>query len=363
MIQAYIISIIAIFLAFLARYERMRYALPLAFGVITAFLSLGYEWGNDVATYFSWFEGYNQYSLFDSQSYEGHDLKSEFGWVLINQLCAPIGFYGMRAVLFAFENLVIYMLIKRVVSKEYYWFAVFIYTMNPNFMVLSSSMMRQWLAMCLVVLGFLYLEKRKWVTYIALVLVAFSIHKSSLICLPLVLLPRWMDNIRISSLSLLIPILLIYYLLSGLVVDYVAGWLLATDIYTSYSDVDTYSSGVGFLSIVQLVIIIYMFVNIQQIEKHKRIYIAVLIAFSLILPLYNYSGLASRLSFYFVVFTIAAYPLFLNQSKANNIVKYSFIAVIIVITIYNNFMFFADPTWLLYFGKYTTLIEAGIINF
>ncbi len=359
MIEAYIISAIAILLAYFAKYDRMKNALPLAFIIITIFLSLGYEWGNDVPTYFKRFEDYKQSSLFDFGNYDELNIKSEFGWVFINQLFAPLGFYGMRAVLFAFENFVIYLLIKRVVPKEYYWFAVFIYTMNPNFMVLSSSMMRQWLAMCLVVLGFLFLEKKKLGTYIILILIAASIHKSSLICLPLVLIPRLMDNFKSVKIPIWVFGFLIYFLLSGALVNYVTGWLQTEDIYTSYTDADS----VGIFSLVQLTIYVFMFAHIQQIEKSKRLYIIVLMGFAMILPLYYYSALASRLTFYFIVFTIAAYPLFLSQSKVNNLVKYAFIAAIVGLTLFSYVSFFAHPTWFRYYSRYTTLMEAGILNF
>ena len=120
MLETYIISIIAIFLAYWSKYDKFRWGLPLAFVVITTFLSLGYEWGNDVPTYERVFERYtnSSYSLFDFQTYEYLNDKSEFGWVLINQLCGGIGFYGMRAILFSFENLIIYLIIKRVVHNK-----------------------------------------------------------------------------------------------------------------------------------------------------------------------------------------------------------------------------------------------------
>ncbi len=360
MIVAYIISAIAILLAYYAKNERQKYALPLAFIIITAFLSLGYEWGNDVPTYFAWFENYNSHSLFDFKTYEDLNHKSEFGWVFITQLCAPIGFYGMRAVLFAYENLVIYLLVKRIVPKEYYWFAVFIYTVNPNFMILGSSMMRQWLAMCLVVHGFLFLEKKKWVIYIILVLIAFSMHRSALICLPFVFLPRWMEKYKSTAALTLIPFFLIYYMASDYVVEYVVEMLKSDDMYQNYTSAE-YSLGVGFLSVVQFIIIIFMFINIQKIEKVKRMYVAVLLAFGLILPLYYYSGMAARLGYYFTVFTIGAYPLFVSDTKLSVMTKGLFTTAIVVITIYNNIMFFADPMWFISFGKYTTLWEAGIL--
>lgn len=360
MVEAYIVSIIAILLAYRARFERYQKALPWAFVIITIFLSLGYMWGNDVPTYELWFWNFTEYKPFDFDSIVILSDKSEYGYVLINQLCKPIGFWGMRAVLFAFENYVIYQLVKRTVPREYYWLALFVYTFNPYFMILSSSMMRQWLAMCIVILGFLYLEKRRWILYIALVLLASTIHRSSIICLPLVVLPYITYKFKKSHLILIIPALAAYYVFSGYVVQYVVGWLMTEDMYTNYTD-SMYSSGVGIMAILHLLIYVFMFANISQIDKEKRIYIAVLICFGLILPLYNFSGLASRLGFYFTVFTICAYPLFFKQSQLDKSYKTALIIAVIVVILYSNILFYADPVWLYHFGKYTTLFKAGIL--
>ena len=185
-------------------------------------------------------------------------------------------------------------------------------------------------------------------------------HRSALICLPFVFLPRWMDKYKRSTVFALIPFFLIYYMMSSSVVEYVVEMLKSDDMYQNYTSAE-YSLGVGFLSVVHFIIIIFMFINIQQIEKVKRMYVAVLLAFGLILPLYYYSGMAARLGYYFTVFTIGAYPLFVSDTKLSVMTKVVFTAAIIVITIYNNIMFFADPMWFISFGKYTTLWEAGVL--
>lgn len=134
----------------------------LAFVLLTAFLSLGYYWGNDVAKYEERFEYYSNsgIALFDFSQYGFIALK-EFGFVFINLLCKPIGFWGMRAVLFILENAILYYFIVKHVDRKWYWLAVFIYVFNPNFWVLSSSMMRQWLAICIVVLATDFLSRNK----------------------------------------------------------------------------------------------------------------------------------------------------------------------------------------------------------
>lgn len=68
--------------------------------------------------------------------------------------------FSLVIVLTAFEISVYYWFIKKYIPKEWYWFAVFIYVFNPNFMLTQSSMMRQTLAMCIVLLSIPYIYKK-----------------------------------------------------------------------------------------------------------------------------------------------------------------------------------------------------------
>lgn len=72
-----------------------------------------------------------------------------------------IRLFSLVIVLTAFEISVYYWFIKKYIPKEWYWFAVFIYVFNPNFMLTQSSMMRQTLAMCIVLLSIPYIYKKR----------------------------------------------------------------------------------------------------------------------------------------------------------------------------------------------------------
>lgn len=363
MIVYYSVSLVSILFAFLARYRSGNGLLALSFIIITVFLSLGYEWGNDVAAYENYFHIYNDSSagLFDFKSYEDLNQKSEFGWVLINQICSSIGFYWMRAILFCLENYIIYRFVARHVPRKWFWLALFVYTINPNFMALSSSMMRQWLAMCLVVLGFEFLNKKRWPVYVLLLLLASTIHRSSLICLLCLTIPYMRFNNTKRFMVVLIPLFAVYFFLSSFLVDYVVGWLNTEDIYTNYTS-SFYSSGVGFLSKIRLVIYLFMFPFVEQVNKEERKYLVVLLFYGLMLPLYNYSGLASRLGYYFTLFTICAYPIFLGSARMSGTVKAAYITIVSIVILYSNIIFFANPLWFAHYGNYVTLFDAGIIK-
>ena len=364
MIESFIISVIAIFLAFIAKYEKYKFCLHVAFILITIFLSVGFEWGNDVTTYQILYDRYigSNVSLLNISILQEQNEKNEFGWVFLNILFEPLGFYGFRAILFCFENYVIFRLVKNKVAPKWYWLALVIYTINPNYMILSSSMMRQWLAMCIIIFAFSFLEKKKVLIYLLLVLSASTIHRSSLICLPLVILPYIKMNLRRESLIWIIPVFAIYFISSSFVVNKVVSLLNSEDIYSNYSG-SNYNSGIGIVSVSICILYLIMILYLRQIQKRDIIYISVLSLCILILPLYTYSGLASRLVFYYSVFSICAFPIFIDQIRSSKMIKYIEMYGIILYSFYNLFIFWTDPSWIIYFGIYRNIFEEGILKF
>src|SRR5574344_669448 len=123
MIESILIACLAIVLSYIAKYKKYNYCLFLAFFIIVVFLSLGFEWGNDVATYEIYYNKYvdSGVSLWDVSSLKALNEKDEFGWVFLNILLKPIGFYGFRAVLFIIENIILFLFFKRKVNPKWYW--------------------------------------------------------------------------------------------------------------------------------------------------------------------------------------------------------------------------------------------------
>ena len=364
MIEALSIATLATFLAFLSQFKYLRFLFPVSFIIITIFLSLGYEWGNDVHDYEYFFKQYTEsgYGLFNFSSYSDLSVKSEFGWVLINQLCEPLGFYGMRAVLFCIENYIIYRFISRNVTPQWQWLAVFVYAFNSDFMFLSSSMMRQWLSMCIIILGTEFIEKKKWIVYILLVLIAASIHRSALLCLPLLFLPRFFKKeLKSQVIILFIPVFLIYFIFSGYFVDYMSVFLKQEDAYTNYMSASD-STGLGIVNFIKLGIYLLVFRGCFYVERSKRFYMIIPLLFCLILPFYSVSGMATRLTFYFTVFTIISFPLYLQRNNVSGFMSLSMTLACMALALYNLYVFVSNPMWMLNYGKYTTLFEAGILK-
>lgn len=344
MIPAFFTALVAVFLAFLSRNEKKHsYLLLLAFVVLTTFLSLGYYWGNDVGRYEERFEYYNNsgIALFDFSQYGLLALK-EMGYVFINILCRPLGFWGMRALLFVVENAIIFYFIVKHVDRKWYWLAVFVYVYNPNFWVLSSSMMRQWLAICIIVLSVDFLLRRKYLTFSLLVVLASTIHVSSFVCM--VFLPIAMFNKGTSrnSIATFFVVLLSYYILSPFFISYLADFLTEEDFYMGYT---SRQGSVGIAAVGHMLIYIYLFYVSVRTKQNDILLNRIVLLYGFVLPLLSFGELSARIGFYFTIFTIAVYPMFMNNKAGNPLLKRTVVFVACAYLLYLYYIFFNGQTY------------------
>lgn len=356
MTQAFIVAVIAVFLAYLGGREKQHsYLLLLAFFVLTLFLSLGYYWGNDVTIYETWFDGFEKSGIpwWNFSQYDSFSQK-EYGFVCINLILKPLGFWGMRAVLFFIENAIVYYFIKTHVNKKWYWLAVFIYVFNPNFWVLSSSMMRQWLAVCIVLLSVMCLEKGKILRYFLLILLAFSIHFSAIVSLAFLPMSLLQKKNSIQSFFILITSLIFFWILSPLFIDYVVLFLKAEDLHQLvYMDTQ---GGIGISSISFMIIYTFNLYYSIHAKQQQNLPCWIVMLAALVIPLLSYGEMISRIGFYFSIFTLAAFPLFMENPKVKKPTKIVVISFVILYDIYMFFLFFNSPTWIKSYGTYETLI-------
>lgn len=366
MIYAIVVSLFAVLFAYLVKSSNFKYGLEIAFLLITGFLSLGYNWGNDVPTYELWFDDFKgsslQYAFISSMTH-----RSEIGWIYLNILCGPIGFYGMRFLLFAFENFIIYRLIKEHVDKDYYWLAVFVYCFNPYFMVLSSTMMRQWLSMCIIILVVELSIKRKWLYVVPLCALAYLFHKTAIVCFPIIIAfvlnsRDFIGTTGKKKMMWLIPLIFLYIFIAPNMLSGTLQYLLNDELmdYASYTDRHV-TQLIGPSTILISALYLYMLVNTRTIEKEKRIYFYILCLYIFAIPLQMFSELASRLSLYFTVFDIVCYPMFLKKSVIAIGKKQMIQAFIILFNIYQYYLFFTSPIYSGSYSNYQTLYSVGIL--
>src|SRR5690606_31529927 len=137
------------------RFQKSKYGgLEVAFILLTIFMSIRFNFGNDYSSYLDLFIEIGRYKNLDF-------VQTEIGWTFLNWIFQPIGFFGMIIVLTSFQYAIIYRLIKNYVPKDWYWFSVLIFTLNTGYMLVFGSMMRQFLAICIFVLAVDFIIKRR----------------------------------------------------------------------------------------------------------------------------------------------------------------------------------------------------------
>lgn len=362
MIEATIVSILAICFALIAK--RKEGWLIVSFILITLFLSLGYNWGNDVESYYQMFILSKEYStsLFDFSYAQKLTDKGEYGWPFLNNLFQPLGFCGLRLFLFSFQNFLIYWNVKHYVSKDFYWLALFVYTFNVNLMVLSSSMMRQSFTMAIVLLAFdlliFFVRKAKRilgvVIYLSIVYCASLFHRSALFSLPLGFLCFLRFNFKLKH-------LLWYFLFAA--IWFLVGYRLFTGTMMSLLSADfenysVYEEGgkVGIGVVFNIMLYIFMFSCFNIFTKEQKL-IAIFSCLSvLILPFIEISEFISRLAIYFVQFSILSIPIFMkNSPRLYKLLLFPYF----VITLYGFSTFWYSRIWHNDYFYYTTIFSVG----
>jgi hypothetical protein len=356
MIGSLFFNIISCFFAS-GRFTNYHRGLIYSVIIIFVFLAIRYDYGND---YIPYFERFYELNRGDFNSINPLLVKgNEIGWVYLNLLFKPFGFFGMQIFLAGFSCFILYRFIKKYVHQKYYWLAIFIYIFQPYHLLVFSSAMRQSVAISLFLFAFDYLIQKKPIHYVLVILFASLFHTTSLILLPLIFLSYVKITPKMGYIFLifLIPFLLLFY--SDLIIQQSTLFTLLYfgDEYSSYLDTDlsSYKLRIGFA--LNMIIYIMMFYNFRKTRITWQVITFNLIVLSfLIVPLSLSIPLISRINFYFTPFLMIGYSLALSNMKKQNY-KLVFIGFIIIFTLYQYFSFFYSDTWSEKFYYYKTIFS------
>lgn len=312
-----VISIICIVLAYLGRFKRsvFKYGLEASFFVLTVFLALRFDFGNDYQQYLI---GFND--VWDNYSHDWKDIVSnifllryEIGWHVLCLLLHPFGFFGLVIIVTIVENILLYKFIKRNTSPNFYWLAIFIYVFSCDLLLTQASAMRQWLATCIFIYSTRFISEKKPFHYFGMILLATCFHKTAIILAPIYLV-RYLCKIKLSSITIIfvVPLLVIwYYYIPLLVSDYLP-FLLAAE---SLDDMNQYlgeSMDVSF-SVVGLIFIfvppLLCLSKLNDLNEQQRILVIIYFMYILVYPLAGVVMMAIRLGFYNLAVAIVAIPI------------------------------------------------------
>ena len=180
MISVTIVNIIAVLLAYLGRYSKYRYGFIGAIVLLICFYGIRYDYGNDYMGYFRSFMSYNMYETIE-YSTDSKDI--ERGWLFLNRLFAPLGFPALVFFLTVIQFCTIYWFIKKYVDTKYCYLVLFFYLFSPGLMLTMLSMMRQALAMNIVLWAVPTILRKKIWQSLLLIYLAAQFHQTAYVML------------------------------------------------------------------------------------------------------------------------------------------------------------------------------------
>lgn len=347
MLTALAINSIAILFAWLAAHSKKEWLFVSQF-LLTIFYGIRYDYGNDY---------WNYYEVFKKCASGFDPTLIEPGWGIINVACQPIGFMGMVFLLTLFEYYVVYKHIKLYVPRKYWWLAILVFTMTFNFQLLGCSMMRQFLAMVILLYTIKYIANRNILKFLLVLAIAFSIHKTSIVFLPTIILGYYKPNVRnwilISSYVCFVSVL---FVVSIRYIEYfqIAATILDDDKYNSYllGNEGSYSYTV----IVDILIMILLMLKCPSNKFTSIVCLISLISY-ILLPFTFVVVMLLRLMLFFSFFFIFSIP-DMFSSINNKIVRYGLMSIFIMLMLKRTITSMSGETYGEYYNTFQTIFSA-----
>lgn len=355
MIIYLITGIIVLLFAYLSQFDKDNIGLHFSFIAIFTFLALRYNYGNDYTVYHNLYNNING----DFRNYINGSKGIEIGWVILNRIFKPFGFYSMVAFLALINCIVYFKFIKDFVDKKYYWFAVFIYFFNTYFLLIQLSAMRQCMAIILLISSMNYIFRKKYITSAALIVLAVSFHMSALILIMLIIIFLMIDfRIRLVHIIVIEIIYLSLFMLTDIyqpLLRSIASSLLSEK-YLFYLNPANSKPGLfNALTYSTLLFIILKYYN--NFSSNFQFVIKLFVVGLILLPAGYILPLSSRLALYFLPFSIIIYPKLLELFESRLLKQLFTVGVISVISI-RLLTFFFSSTSSPYYMKYSTIIQS-----
>ena len=295
--------------------------------------------GNDTQTYLQVFKKCSM------MGFDALNLKYETGYLVFNVLLSYISarprfFMIIMSLIF---NAGVFYFIKD--NSKNYLLSVIMY-ICMLFYYNSMTMMRQFLALVIVLFSYSALKKGKNIRFFLLVILASTIHSSALIAL--LLFPCYKMSHTKKKITLIFLVSLIAMLSLDKIIPFIADFLGKNDLYTNRIGSESLSNVLHFL----VFLIIYLF-SLYEVKRNKankvekeNFYLNVLFLAAMINMISINMNILSRAALYFNVFAIVIVPTLINDYiKNKNNVKIVNIALVSILLIYSSAIISWKPEW------------------
>ncbi len=354
MIFVTILGLFSMFLSWLEGEKYINNGLKFSFFLIFLFSAIRYNYGNDYSSYVEVFNDINSYA---SLTLSDVGLQVEPGWVILNWIIEPIGFFSLVIILSALNAFTFYHFFKKYVDPKFYWFATFLYIFGTGNFLLNLSAMRQNLAILIFIFSIRYIELKQLIKFILCIALAAQFHLSAYILLLIYPLGRIQFKINnYVGILIFVAYLSLFKIAPSLFPVFLVFAADNFDKYSVYEGGQDASSGLGIVLNSIFLLSLIFFYRTQETPLKLPFKVGIL-SFMLI-PIGLTLMMIGRLGLYLQPFLMLAYPMLVSKSKLR-IYNYGFIFFLMLLTLYDYFIFFQSPIFSKAFGTYQTVFSAN----
>ena len=363
MVVLIILSLIAILCTYFESKGKLRNGMLLGFVILSAILGLRFEYGNDYISYSQKFLAYGLERFKFSDLTDG-TISDPF-WYLLNRLFYPFGFQTMVMFLTIVGSTAYYKLV-RTLPKDLWVFGLFIYFFTNSFLPIQLSMLRQTLAMSLVIIAVLSILEKKYIYPLVLLVLASGIHSSAMICVPFILL-LYLNFTKHKTIVTFgfIGLFLMFFFAKDIILNVLGSTLDSIDALSKYDnkylngnkyEASTTKSLFGFA--LYLFPVIINLIYLRKCRDEKMIKFTILYIFgAFIFLLDQVIPMMGRLAWYFTIFSIVSLPVAFKSIRGGA-ARIGLIVLFMAITLREYDGFFHALNWRDAYMHFQTIFSA-----
>lgn len=342
-----------------SKFGLKRSLMPVVCIIMICFFGIRYNYGNDYPSYESMFRVIGSNSVETVRKYR---IGLEYGWIYINKWMQPFGFQALVFIHTAIQMGTACWFINKYASVKWQWAIFALYVFWPALMLTQLSMMRQTVAMCIVMWGIPFLLKRKYLIFCLFPLLAAQFHTSGYIGFLFIIIflirkwdYRWLMLIYVT-------VFFAFYLTPAWVVALI-DQALDNKTLTKYnyymSEAKTLTqmrTGMGF--IYQALYALFLVFIMKYKSTDKRFFILSLVVYYVTTPLSGSIGNLNRLFLYLLLPGIVSFQPMAERSRHDAMAMALLIGFSFFIIFSYNY-FFYDPIYTKYFREYQTIFSTN----
>lgn len=356
MIAVTLINLLSVLLTYLYSKNIFKRGFDVAILILIVFFGIRYNYGNDYPSYLKIFIDINRYQDLELST---ESTGIELGWKILNRLFSSIGFFSMVFALTAFQFVSIYWLIKRYVYRRYRYAALFVYLFSFGYMLTMLSMMRQALAMNIILWAIPSILSGKYIKSLLIIVLASQFHQSAYLMLVLPFTIYLNNNVnknvyRIIMVSLFVGAFLSQSMLSTMMQAIVSDNFEKYNYYMSNEGVKI-NGGLGFI----FNILFFLVLVLGDKQSNKKWWLTKCLALSYVfLPFSFVLQLVGRIGMYWQLIGLPG--IFnLYECYERKIGFKVLMVAFFFIMLYGYFTSCYDDLWRKGFMEYHTIFEAS----